>query len=53
VYRWLKNPQAMDGHTRMPALGLNDADAKAVTMYVATLRAPKTEPVVEKPVEKP
>jgi hypothetical protein len=32
---------------------LNDADAKAVTMYVATLRAPKSEPVAEKPVEKP
>ncbi|MDX2253076.1 MAG: c-type cytochrome [Nitrospira sp.] len=53
VYRWLKNPQAMDAHTRMPALGLNDADAKAVTMYVETLRAEKTEPAEEKPVEKP
>ncbi len=53
IYRWLKNPQAMDAHTRMPALGLNDADAKAVTMYVATLRAPKAEPVEEKPVENP
>jgi mono/diheme cytochrome c family protein len=53
IYRWLKNPQAMDPHTRMPALGLNDVDAKAVTMYVATLRAPKAEPIAEKPVEKP
>ena len=53
IYRWLKNPQAMDAHTRMPALGLNDADAKAVTMYVATLRAPKSEAVEEKPVENP
>jgi mono/diheme cytochrome c family protein len=53
IYRWVKNPQAMDTHTRMPALGLNDADAKAVTMYVATLRAPKEEPVAVKPVEKP
>lgn len=53
VYRWLKNPQAMDAHTRMPALGLSDADAKAVTMYVETLRAAKTEPAEEKPVEKP
>ncbi len=53
IYRWLKNPQAMDTHTRMPALGLSDADAKAVTMYVATLRAPKAEPVEEKPVENP
>jgi mono/diheme cytochrome c family protein len=53
VYRWLKNPQAMDAHTRMPALGLNDADAKAVALYVETLRAEKTEPTEEKPVEKP
>jgi len=53
IYRWLKNPQAMDAHTRMPALGLNDADAKAVTVYVSTLRAPKEEPTVVKPVEKP
>jgi mono/diheme cytochrome c family protein len=53
IYRWLKNPQAMDSATRMPALGLNDADAKAVTLYVATLRAPKAEPVETKPVENP
>jgi len=53
VYRWLKNPQAMDAHTRMPALGLSDADAKAVTMYVESLRAPKAEPVEGKPVENP
>ncbi len=53
VYRWLKNPQAMDSATRMPALGLNDADAKAVTLYVNTLRAEKTEPMEEKPVETP
>jgi hypothetical protein len=37
----------------MPALGLNDADAKAVTIYVSTLRAPKEEPSTVKPVEKP
>lgn len=53
VYRWLKNPQAMDAHTRMPALGLSDADAKAVTMYVDTLRAARAEPAEEKPVETP
>ena len=53
VYRWIKNPQAMDAHTRMPALGLSDADAKAVTLYVESLRAAKSEPVAEKPVEKP
>ncbi len=48
VYRWVKNPQAMKPETRMPALGLSDADAKAVTMYLNTLRAPKAEPPVEK-----
>jgi mono/diheme cytochrome c family protein len=43
VYRWLRNPQAMKPDTRMPSLGLNDADAKAVSMYLRTLRAPKPE----------
>lgn len=52
IYRWLKNPQAMNAATRMPALGLSDADAKAVTMYVGTLRAPKAEPQIEKASDK-
>lgn len=50
IYRWLKNPQAMKPETRMPALGLSDADAKAVTTYLGTLRAPKAE---EAPAVKP
>ncbi|HSN05096.1 MAG TPA: c-type cytochrome [Nitrospira sp.] len=50
IYRWLKNPQSMKPETRMPALGLSDADAKAVTTYLGTLRAPKAE---EAPAEKP
>jgi len=50
IYRCVKNPQAMKPETRMPALGLSDADAKAVTMYLSTLRAPKAE---ETPVAKP
>ena len=45
IYRWVKNPQAMKPETRMPALGLSDADAKAVTMYLGTLRAPKADEV--------
>jgi len=49
IYRWVKNPQAMKPETRMPALGLSDADAKAVTAYVGTLRAPKADPPVDKP----
>ena len=48
IYRWVKNPQSMKPETRMPALGLSDADAKAVTMYLNTLRAPKAEPPAEK-----
>ncbi len=49
VYRWVKNPQAMKPETRMPALGLSDADAKAVVMYLGTLRAPKGEPTTDQP----
>jgi mono/diheme cytochrome c family protein len=49
IYRWVKNPQAMKPETRMPALGLSDADAKAVTMYLGTLRAPKADPPSDKP----
>jgi mono/diheme cytochrome c family protein len=43
IYRWVRNPQTMKPETRMPALGLSDADAKAVTMYLHTLRAPKAD----------
>jgi len=43
MYRWIKNPQAMKPETRMPALGLSDADAKAVTQYLNTLRAARNE----------
>ena len=50
VYRWVKNPQAMKPETRMPALGLSDADAKAVTHYLGTLNAPRSE---EAPASKP
>ena len=50
IYRWVKNPQAMKPETRMPALGLSDADAKAVTAYLGTLRAPRAE---EAPANKP
>ena len=49
IYRWVKNPQAMKLETRMPALGLSDADAKAVTMYLGTLRAPKPDAPTDKP----
>ena len=48
VYRWIKYPQAMKAETRMPNLGLNDEDAKAVVAYLSTLRAPKPDKAVEK-----
>ena len=42
----------MKPETRMPALGLSDADAKAVTAYLGTLRAPaKTEASIDKKPE--
>lgn len=43
VFRWVKYPQAMKSETRMPNLGLSDADATAVTMYLSTLKAPPPE----------
>ncbi len=43
VYRWIRNPQAMKKHTRMPNLGASDADARALTYYLGTLRAPIPE----------
>ncbi len=43
IYQWIRNPQAMKKHTRMPNLGASDADARALTYYLGTLRAPKPE----------
>ena len=40
IYRWIRNPQAMKKRTRMPNLGASDADARALTYYLGTLRAP-------------
>jgi mono/diheme cytochrome c family protein len=48
VYRWIRNPQAMKKHTRMPNLGASDADARALTYYLGTLRAPKPEHPIPK-----
>lgn len=48
VYRWIKYPQGMKPDTRMPNLGLSDDDARAVTMYLATLRAPRPDGPVQK-----
>lgn len=43
VYRWILYPQGMKKHTRMPNLGISKDDAKALTYYLGTLRAPKPE----------
>jgi mono/diheme cytochrome c family protein len=48
VYRWIKYPQAMKPDTRMPNLGLSDPDAKAVAMYLTTLRASRPDKPIEK-----
>ena len=40
VYRWIRYPQGIKKHTRMPNLGFDDHDARAVTAYLETLRAP-------------
>jgi mono/diheme cytochrome c family protein len=46
IYRWIRNPQAMKKRTRMPNLGASDADARALTYYLGTLRAPIPEVLV-------
>ena len=43
VYRWIKYPQSIKPETRMPNLGLSDSDARAVTLYLSTLRAPRPD----------
>ena len=45
VYRWVRYPQGMKKHTRMPNLGLDDRDARALTAYLETLRAPPDKPI--------
>jgi mono/diheme cytochrome c family protein len=48
IYRWIKYPQAMKPETRMPNLGLSDQDAKALVLYLGTLRAPKPDKPIER-----
>lgn len=43
IYRWIMYPQGIKKHTRMPNLGINDQDGRALTAYLNTLRAPKPE----------
>ncbi|MEX5214021.1 MAG: c-type cytochrome [Nitrospiraceae bacterium] len=49
VYRWIKYPQAMKPDSRMPNLGISDQDAKALSLYLSTLRAPRQEATADKP----
>ena len=49
VYRWIKYPQAMKSESRMPNLGISDQDAKAISLYLSTLRAPRQEAAADKP----
>jgi len=49
VYRWIRYPQGIKKHTRMPNLGFNDHDARAVTAYIETLRAPKPDKPISPP----
>ena len=49
VYRWIRYPQGIKKHTRMPNLGINDQDGRALTAYLNTLRAPKPEQPIPPP----
>ena len=49
IYRWIKYPQAMKPESRMPNLGISDQDAKAISLYLSTLRAPRQEAAADKP----
>jgi mono/diheme cytochrome c family protein len=43
LYHWLKNPRHYSPVSRMPSLRLSDDEARAVTSYLLTLGARKTE----------
>ena len=49
IYRWIMYPQGIKRHTRMPTLGFNDPDARAVIAYLKTLRAPKPDQPIPPP----
>jgi len=38
TYRWVKYPQAIKPHTKMPNFGIPDQDAIAITAYLSTLK---------------
>ena len=49
IYKWIMYPQGIKKHTRMPNLGINDQDGRAITAYLNTLRAPKPEQPIPPP----
>jgi mono/diheme cytochrome c family protein len=38
AYRWIKSPQAILTHTKMPNFGIPNEDAIAITAYLSTLK---------------
>ena len=36
--KWIQNPQSFDPANTMPALGINDADARDIAAYLFTLK---------------
>lgn len=38
LVNWIRNPQAIEPHTAMPALGVTDQQARDVAAYLYTLR---------------
>lgn len=49
IYQWIRYPQGIKKHTRMPNLGIPDNDGRALTAYLETLRAPKSDKPVPPP----
>ena len=49
IYRWILYPQGIKKHTRMPNLGATEEDAKALTLFLKTLRAPKPDQPIPPP----
>ncbi len=49
IYRWIMYPQGIKKHTRMPNLGIDDQDGRAITAYLNTLRAPKPDQPIPPP----
>lgn len=52
IYRWIKNPQRIKPHSKMPNFGLSDRDALALTHFLISLKeSSASEPIEEERVE--